>query len=232
MTDQVTAFLPCRKGSQRIPDKNTKPFSRYPGGLLELKLTQLFRCKNIKEVILSTNDERVIRVGEDIASKFAYKELVIDIRPDSLSSSSASTDDVIKYVSQKLDFEHILWTHVTSPFLTSHDYDKCIEQYAKACSIGYDSLMTVQSHQSFYWNENEPINYDRNVEKWPRTQTIKKIYEVDSGAFIASKKMYLACGDRIGNKPYLLDLKKKYNIDIDWPEQFELAEILFNRHDV
>jgi len=232
VTNQVTAFLPCRKGSQRIPDKNTKPFSRYPDGLLELKLTQLFRCKNIKEVILSTNDDRVIRVGEDIASRLAYKKLVIDIRPDSLSSSSTSTDDVIKYVSQKLDFEHILWTHVTSPFLTSHDYDECIDRYAKACANGYDSLMTVQSHQSFYWDENKPISYNRDIEKWPRTQTIKKIYEVDSGAFIASKQTYLTCEDRIGNKPYLLDLEKKYNIDIDWPEQFELAEILFNRHEL
>ena len=232
MSNQVTAFLPCRKGSQRIPDKNTKPFSKYAGGLLEIKLIQLFECKSIRKVILSTNDNKVIRSAETIASKLGYKELEIDIRPDSLASSSASTDDVIKYVAAKLDFEHLLWTHVTSPFLTSQDYDICVEKYWHCCNQGFDSLMTVQSHQSFYWNEEKPITYNRNKEKWPRTQTIKEIYEVDSGAFIASKGIYSHNEDRIGKKPYLLDLNKKFNIDIDWPEQFERAEILFDRHEL
>ena len=33
----ITAFLPCRKGSQRIPDKNVKPFAGIEGGLLKIK---------------------------------------------------------------------------------------------------------------------------------------------------------------------------------------------------
>ncbi len=55
----ITVFLPTRKGSQRVKNKNTKPFAEYKGGLLELKLKQLSLI-DVDQVILSTNDEIAI----------------------------------------------------------------------------------------------------------------------------------------------------------------------------
>lgn len=228
MNNEVTAFLPCRKGSERIPNKNVKKFSIYENGLLELKLGHLFECSEINEIILSTNDERIMDIGKKISKQRNYTRLIIDERPDELGSSSTSTDKVIEYVAKKFSFEHLLWTHVTSPFVDSADYSICIEKYFQAVQNGYDSLMTVQSFQGFFWDSEEPITYDRSLEKWPRTQTIKKIYEIDSAAFLASQNVYRNSHDRIGKKPLLLDLEKKFNIDIDWPYQFEMAEIIFN----
>ena len=48
--------------------------------------------------------------------------------------------------------------------------------------------MTVTKIQKFIWNDVEPLNYDRSLEKWNRTQTIEPLLEVNNGAFIASKK--------------------------------------------
>ncbi|MNE90356.1 hypothetical protein D3C80_1878590 [compost metagenome] len=87
--------------------------------------------------------------------------------------------------------------------------------------------MTVQALKGFIWSKTAPINYDRDDEKWPRTQTLTPLYEVDSAAFIASKSTYIKFNDRIGSNPYLLDLEKNVNIDIDWPEQFDLAESIY-----
>jgi len=56
----ITAFLPCRKGSQRIPDKNIKSFAGNEGGLLNIKLRQLVECELIDQILVSSNDERVL----------------------------------------------------------------------------------------------------------------------------------------------------------------------------
>ena len=37
----LTLFLPCRRGSERVANKNTRPFADHPGGLLGVKLDQL-----------------------------------------------------------------------------------------------------------------------------------------------------------------------------------------------
>ena len=121
---------------------------------------------------------------------------------------------------------HILWTHVTSPFINSDVYYKIIDTYQKNINK-FDSLMTVSKIKKFIWNDHEPLNYDRNLEKWPRTQTLKSLWEVNSGAFLASKDIYKKRDDRIGNAPYLCQLNDEIAFDIDWLEDFKIAEALY-----
>ena len=63
-------------------------------------------------------------------------------------------------------------------------------------------------------------------EKWPRTQDLKDFFEVDSAIFLSSRKNYLKFKDRIGNNPYIYELNGFKSFDIDWPEDFHLAEII------
>ena len=178
----ITAFLPCRKGSQRIPNKNVKTFGEVPGGLLSIKLRQLVACDAIDEVVVSSNDARVLQFVEDLESS----KLRIDERPDELGSSSTTTDELIAYVPSIITSGNILWTHVTSPFITSSDYSRIINTYFEKLSLGFDSLMTVQKHRGFFWSESGPLNYRKEELKWPMTQNLSPIYEVDSGAFLSS----------------------------------------------
>ena len=90
--------------------------------------------------------------------------------------------------------------------------------------------MSVTKIQKFLWNKTEPINYDKSIEKWPRTQTIEPIYEVNSGAFIADINIYKSLNDRIGNKPYLYTLSDKEAFDIDWADDFDIAEVLWSKY--
>ena len=118
-----------------------------------------------------------------------------------------------------------MWTHVTSPFVSSNVYDNVINTYFNMLK-DYDSLMTVSKLNSFLWFNNNPINYDRRNEKWPRTQTLNPIYEINSAVFINSYKTFKKSKDRIGFKPFLFELDKIISHDIDWPEDFILAEAL------
>ena len=87
--------------------------------------------------------------------------------------------------------------------------------------------MTVSAIQTFLWNKKKAINYNRKIEKWPRTQTIKKLYEINSGVFIASAKIYKKLNDRIGKKPVFYINSLIESIDIDYKEEWDLAEKLW-----
>jgi len=220
----MTVFLPCRKGSQRIPDKNVKDFAGIKGGLFSIKLKQLKKCTLIDQIIVSSNDTRVL----DLARLDADSRIILDERPEYLGDSSTTTDELINYVPSIITEGDILWTHVTSPFINESDYTHIIEAYYKGLGLGYDSLMTVLKLQGFIWDEAGPISYKRSDLKWPMTQNIKPFYEVDSGVFLSSLANYVANLDRIGIKPYLYIQEKMKSIDIDWPDDFKFAEDVWN----
>ena len=222
MNENVNVFLPMRAGSERVPNKNTKTFAGINGGLCKIKLEQLVKCDAVKNVFVSTNDSKVVEISNGLNSK----KIKIIIRPDQLASSLASTDDLIKYVPEIMPDGHILWTHVTSPFIGPDIYSQIIDEYFKSLGT-FDSLMTVSKLQKFIWNDSEPVSYDRGVEKWPRTQTIDPLWEVNSGAFMASKVIYKSYIDRIGKKPFLFEMSDEIAFDIDWFSDFKMAEAMY-----
>ena len=221
----VIAFLPMRKDSQRVKNKNIKDFSGVEGGLTFIKISQLLKAKKIDKIIVSTNDEEV----KNIALSFRDKKIVINDRPNHLASSATSTDSLIKYVPNIIENGVVLWTHVTSPFVNEKIYDDMIECYFNNL-YKFDSLMSVTKIQKFIWGKEKPISYDKAREKWPRTQKIKPIYEINSGAFMADVEVYKSLNDRVGEKPFFYELSDKQAFDIDWQDDFDIAEILWNKY--
>lgn len=220
MSNSITAFLPCRAGSERVPKKNIRPFASCERGLVENKLSQLISCRVIDKIILSTNDNEII----SFASTLNEPKLSIHRRSELLSSNGTSTDDLINHAHELIPSGHIFWTHVTSPFVNATICEKIVELYFLFLSKGYDSLMTTTLFRGFLWNELGPVNYNRNIEKWPRTQTLTPLYEVNSAVFLASSNVYAQNLDRIGNSPYLYQLDRFIGHDIDWEEDFLIAE--------
>lgn len=218
--EKVTCFLPCRAGSQRVKHKNIKPFASFKYGLAEKKIKQLIKTELIDKVVLSTDDEDIL----SYASKINNPKLCLHKRDEALASSETSTDSLVKHAVDLIPEGHILWTHVTSPFIEAEHYTQAIKLYFEQLENGFDSLMSTTPLYSFLWRDGKPLNYERDLEKWPRTQTLKPVYEINSGIFLASADIYRKFGDRIGDSPYLYELDKITSFDVDWPEDFILAE--------
>mgnify|MGYP001242102116 FL=1 len=47
---------------------------------------------------------------------------------------------------------------------------------------------------------------------------------VNNSIFISSKKNYIKFKNRIGKKPFLMEIEKIKSFDVDWPEDFRIAE--------
>lgn len=222
---EVVGFLPCRRGSVRVPDKNTRPFGSGRS-LLEIKLDQLAQSNAIQRIVVSSNDLLVLDVAHAYG-KSCDKPLDVDHRPDHLGASETTTDELIRYVPTIIPHGHILWTHVTSPFVDGRTYDWIVGEYWKSIEAGYDSVMTGTRIQTFLYGDAGPVNFDRSVLRWPRTQTLPVWWEINSAAFLVERDLGAALGDRVGSRPRILELDPQVAFDIDTMSQFSLGARLW-----
>lgn len=224
MSDKVAFFLPTRKGSERVKNKNTRPFAGIDGGLVENKIKQLLSTNLIDEILFSSNDETCIEVAEKFISD---SRLRIIPRPDELCLSTTNLQDLICYVPTITDADHILWGHVTTPLVNASIYDNAISCYLNKIKEGYDSLVSVKELKNFLLNkEGHLINNTTNLQ-WPRTQDLEALYEINHAIFIASRETYIKQKNRLGNNPFLFIMDEIHSKDIDWEDDFVIAEIMF-----
>lgn len=224
---ELSIFLPLRKGSQRVIGKNSKPFSSDGKSLFQIKLEQLINIEKIKEIIISTNDEEIIK---QININFKdVKKLKIDIRPEKLCLSTTIVKDLIDYVPTITTCKYILWVHATNPFVRTEDYNNAINNYEKAIKEGYDSIMSVTEHKQFLWSNSKKliINTNDKINKWPNTQDLEPLYEINHAFYINSRENYINMHDRIGNNPALYILEGEKTIDIDWEKDFIFAQKVY-----
>lgn len=222
--NRVAFFLPTRSGSQRVLNKNTRDFAGIRGGLLKVKLDQLVRTKNFSSIILSTNDKECIAIAEEF-TKIDPRLEVIE-RPNELCLDTTNLQDLIKYVPTITDAEHIVWGHVTTPIADSYVYDAAVEEYLKQ-KEDRDSLVSVVELKNFLLNSSGELINNSTALPWPRTQDLDPLYEINHVMFIARRDVYVKQGNRIGETPILYKMDKIKSFDIDWPEDFQIAEILY-----
>ena len=220
-------FIPCRKGSKRVKKKNILPFDKDGRSLLEIKLLQVSDLPFVENIIISTDDPQCIEIARKL--KETNKLIKIDLRPKNLAQDNTELKDLIRYFGEISESEHIIWTHVTSPFFKSNNYKSAINEYKEFIidKKEYDSLMSGTFLQKYIFsiNENKLLNSSNNY--WPPTQSLKDHVLIDSAIFIASRNFYLN-SKRIGEKPYIFINDENVGFDIDTQYDFALGKILSN----
>jgi CMP-N-acetylneuraminic acid synthetase len=224
----VNVFVPCRAGSQRVPGKNTRPIGPWQGGLIELKLRQLADVPSVSSVVVSTDDPVVDETARRIAGE-CDKEIQVIGRPPELAIAD-SLDDFLAWVPTIMPEGVTAWTHVTSPFFDADWMSRAITAYETEVINGpFDSLMAVTALRTFLWSKTGCVSHDRSQIKWPQTQDLEPLYEVNSALFMIDNAEMLRRADRIGDAPFLFETTDRAGFDIDWPEDFQMAELMLQQ---
>lgn len=217
-------FIPCRAGSERVINKNTRPFGGFGSGLLELKLMQMAQVKRLERIIVSSNDPQVLEYAARFAARHDPRVEPLP-RPDEYGSNTTSMGEFIRAYIAHLRQEGVLvWTHVTHPFATSAVYDRALDAYEQKVAEGFDCLISATKLQRFLWRDGKPFNYDNSVEKWPRSQDIEPVFELNHAIYVIPFAVMRAVGDRVGNRPYFFPMEESEVMDIDWEDQFHLLD--------
>ncbi|HDY8131505.1 TPA: cytidyltransferase [Vibrio vulnificus] len=209
---KVVAFLPAKGSSSRIESKNIKLLDGKP--LFLHTLEKLVNSGLFDTVYLDTESEQII----DIASEVNCEILK---RDPSLASNKTDGNQMFYNEVKHIDADIYVQVLCTSPFIDVDTIRKGIEVVKTDTS--YDSAVLVRKERQYTWGENGP-NY--NIEKIPNSVDLGDTIIETMGLYIVSKKAAFETRRRIGNSPYLLEASPLESIDVNWPEDFELAELI------
>lgn len=216
---KVVAIIPTRKGSQRVKNKNTKRFGDT--NLLEHKIKQLKRIREIDEIILTTDCEKSMEIG----NKYGIKILV---REKYYASSECNNSDFFKNIAEQTDesCKYLIYTPVTSPFVKDETIQLVIKNFLETGE--YDSVVPVENIKHHMWMNGKPLNYD--MDKAPNTQDLPDVYALNYCCSIISREDQINYKNLCGKKPYFLEISQLESIDIDTVFDFEVAQVLYKNN--
>lgn len=210
---KVVAVMPIKLKNERCPGKNTRMLGNKP--LLQYELDNLVSANLCDEIYVYCSSEEII--------PFLPKGVSFLKRSIELDLPTSNFNQIFSSFSEEKDADIYIFAHATAPFITIDTIKECIEAVK---SGQYDSAFCAEKLQTFLWKNGEPLNF--NATCLPRTQDLEPIYKETSGVYVFTKDVFLKYGRRIGIKPFIRCVGLKEAVDIDNPEDFELAEVLVN----
>jgi CMP-N-acetylneuraminic acid synthetase len=214
---KITALVPIKKDSERVPGKNRRPFNGAP--LFTHVLQTLESIAAIEQIIVNTDCEEI----KTYINSHYRKCLVVD-RPPHLLGHLITMNSLIEYDLTCSKASHFFQTHVTNPLLGTGTIQSAILDYFKNLEQS-DSLFAVTPHRVRFYQENgEPVNHD--LKELKRTQDLPALMEENSNFFIFSRTSFESTGSRIGRSSSFYQMNKLEAIDIDEEEDFLLAELI------
>jgi N-acylneuraminate cytidylyltransferase len=216
----ITALVPMKGHSERVPGKNLRAMCHKP--LFYWILDSLSRSKFIDRIVINTDSPEI---AQGTTKLF---DVTIIERPTELHGDFFVANDLIAYdLLQFPETEFFLQTHSTNPLLKTETIDRAIEAFFRQRT--HDSLFSVtELHTRLYWTEGTPVNHDPS--NLIRTQDLEPIFEENSCLYIFSRESFKKNNNRLGDSPMMFPIDRFEAVDIDEEYDFLLAEsLLFAR---
>ena len=208
---RTVAWVPIKLNNQRLPGKNTKLLAGKP--LCSYMLETLTQIDGLDDIYLYCSQEYIIQYLPN-GVKFLK-------RPEKLDGAMVGHYEIVESFINTIDADVYLNAHVTNPFVKRENIQRGLD---KVLSGEHDSAHTVQKLNKPLWYHGEPFNFTRT--KMYRNQDIDPMY-IDMNLCIYKKEVYTEQKSRYGKNPYFIELSQIESIDIDYPEDFMFAEVMY-----
>ena len=213
---KITAVIPIRKGSQRVPDKNFKEFFKGKN-LLELKIESLKQVPLIDEIVVNTDSDRAIDIAK--ANDILYFK-----REDYFASSKCTNTEHWHNIAETTQTDLIMHVPCTAPFIKSKTYYDLINRFILS---SHDSANTVSLVKEYLWLNNKPLNYD--VSKVQNSQDLPDVMKLTFGISILARNTMIERKNVVGSNPMFYVVSDEESVDIDTPLDFEFANYLYKK---
>jgi CMP-N-acetylneuraminic acid synthetase len=213
----LKALIAVRSGSVRVPNKNIRPFAG--SNLLELKIHQLKRLKNLDGVVVNSNDDNMLAIARQLGCECVKRE-------ELYASNDVSMSEVYKNMAENFPGDTVAYTNVTNPLIKDKTLFEIIEAYKRFSTI-YDSVNTAHYIKEFLFQNNAPINYE--LKNQPRSQDLPDILALNFACNVLTKETMIKCKNVVGETPHIYAISELEATDIDNEIDFEFAEYVFNK---
>jgi CMP-N,N'-diacetyllegionaminic acid synthase len=224
------AVIPARGGSKGIPRKNLAPLNGRP--LIEYTVTTALNCKNLDDVILSTDDDEIASFVSSLGLSDRYR------RPKEYATDTAGMFDCVSHCVQwyaaasGLLPDEVLLLQPTSPLRTAADIEAAIETKQRAMTKSVISVHALSEHpyECITHRGNEWRFLAEQTKQSVRRQDYEEtfyfingaIYLTDTRALLESKSFF-SLGDTA-----VYVMPRERGLDIDTPLDLAFAEAILS----
>ncbi len=213
-------IVPVRRGSSRIAEKCLLPFGDQET-LIEWKLAQLTKIIDPRRIYLSSEDEAFLELGDrfGVSRHHRARHLAID--------HIAPFRDVITGIVRDIPHTHIAWSTVVCPLMAPQEYFDAFRAYLDQVIHGEnDSLLGVNLMKEYFWSREGALNYEAS-RNHTISQELPDWFKVTNSIYMAPRQQILAREYFVGDNPVLQPLSKLAGVDIDYIEDYRIAQALY-----
>ena len=209
----ITAIVPARIGSQRVPKKNIIPWCDT--SLIAHKVEQLLAVDLIDYVIVNTDSQEIIDAVKHLQGVIFVK------RDEEYALSTTEVPDFMYSLFKDIDTDTLIYASPMSPFMSTEKMTEMIEFYN---SHDYDSVVSVGVNKDFYFIDGKPVNF--SLDTPPNSQDLQTVNNLTFGCCIIKTKKAIEKKYVIGDNCFFYPCNEIEAVDIDTPFDFNFSETL------
>jgi CMP-N-acetylneuraminic acid synthetase len=206
MYDNIAVVVPALDSNQYYSDGDLMRFGDTT--LLEWKLSQVLGIASKENVYVPTPSDKIIDLVQGYGVNFVKRSLGTD------------PSQWIKESVEPIVNEFVLWTHVTSPFISSGDYLRMLETFFNL-SKNHDSLITVYKEREYIFYKDVPLNFD--IDQYKGRKEIEPVYRNTNGCYITPRENYRHNRKYFGRSPHYYQVDKLTSLEIKDIDHYEMA---------
>ena len=212
----ITALVPMRHHSQRVPGKNYRLLAGRP--LYQHVISNLLQVKELTQIVVDTDSEEII---SGLQANFPTVKVLR--RPEPLCADDIPMNEILLNDIQNFPSDLYLQTHSTNPLVSADTFSRAIQTLTRQFPA-YDSLFGVTRLQSRLWDGlGRAINHNPAI--LLQTQDLPPVYEENSCLYLFTGDNLARRRNRLGERPYLFEIERDEAWDIDEEIDFRLVEL-------
>lgn len=225
---KVTAIIPAKGNSRRLPNKNMQPFGG--SALVGHKVEQLKACSRIDDIVVATNSQEI---AAEAVAHGASVRMQDDLHCD---ENKMPLRERWRNIVARVETDLVVWAHCTNPLCMPDLYDAAVEAFENR-HAGYDSLCSVTKVQRHAWltltdpYNGKPINIPANFDPWgerhPFASELEPTFYQNGAIFIQPHRQMLENAYFYGKKPLLFEIEQPYDLDIDTQRDLDIARAIW-----
>jgi CMP-N-acetylneuraminic acid synthetase len=222
--EDILFITQARLNSERLPRKMLKPFAG--SNLMEICLNKMQKSKYIPaaNLYLSAYEPELIDLAEKMGVNVFHRSL------ESITDEGITLQKIYEWY-KKLPFKYYVMVSACFPLLNVETIDKFIQHFINS---PHEGLFAVVERRTYYWDKNGKMLNDWPAGKLLDTKIVDPIYEAGHCLYGGTMEQ-IGRGLHMGsfaekNDPELFVIdNEKEAFDIDWPWQFEVNELLYDK---
>ena len=224
---RILGLITARGGSKGVPGKNIKFLAGKP--LIVWTIEAALASGRIDRLILSTDSDEIAAVAKAAGCEVPF------MRPPTLATDTATSNDVIRHALETIDSDddRVVLLQPTSPLREPRDINGCLDTQAASGGPFGVSVCVADPPPEYIFR----VDADHRLSpvtggpKASRRQDLKISYALNGAVYVFERAWFLATGglqitDAV---PYVMPAKR--SVDIDTELDFMLADLCMTQRE-